>query len=471
MLSKFVASIPFSASKNVAPMLLVLLHACGGGGGGDSGPSTPALQSGVLVDGLVQGVAYSSSSASGVTDANGTFQFGSGQNVTFCIGSFVSGVCQGLNLGSGGGKFLMQMRDLSSGITRAEQNKLRVLQALDSDNNLNNGINIGSGVRAAAQGVTLNFDQDTTVFGNTFSAVTAGFLAPALGRTPSLPSITQAQDHASRSLACEMTGLYEGTYSGSDTGVFEAIIQPNGLIVIRGQSSRDNTRFNGTGSVPTSGNIGSFLFGTTSTGASFNGGVTATGLSGTWTNTGQSGTFTGTKQVVTLPSGASGDVYRGVFSGDDLGSFVLAINSSNNISGRFYSGSDNTFGLLSGIRSGTASVTGTFPFGNYSGTIRNDGKSVFLDGSWSSFQDGVMYNGYALGCLAGSPSTTPIVPSVVAITPSPSSSSTPNTNNSFINSGTAGVTGGGGGTISRATLDRVTTQLQTSNFCCIPGTF
>jgi hypothetical protein len=461
-------------------LIISFLSACGGGGGGESSPATPTLQSGVLLDGAVQGVSYSSAGASGVTDASGTFQFASGQTVNFCVGNFVGGVCQGLNLGNSAGRFLMQMRDLSP-TTQAEQNKLRLLQALDSDNNLNNGINISTAVRTAVQGLSLNFDQSTTNFGTAFAGVT-GSLASALGRTPSLPSVTAAQDHANRSLACELTGIYRGRYTGSttssDSGVFEAIIQPNGVIVIRGMSTRDSSRFSGIGSVPTSGSIDSFLLGTTSTNASFIGRASSTGLSGTWSNSSvtptQSGTYSGTRVAVSLPAGASGDVYRGVFSGDDMGSFVLAINSGGSINGRFYQASDNTTGLIFGNRftGTTTTVTGTFPAGNYSGTIRNDGKSVFLDGSWSSFQDGTTYNGYAMGCLVGSPSSTPIVPAVVAITPSPTTSSTPNNNNGFINSGTSGVTGGGGGTtISRATLDRVITQLQTSNTCCIPGTF
>jgi len=469
MLSKFVASIS----------IVVLICACGGGGGGgESGSSTPALQSGVLLDGVVQGVAYSSAAASGVTDANGTFQFASGQAVSFCVGNFVNGVCQGLNLGNTSGRFLMQMRDLSPS-TQAEQNKLRLLQALDSDNNLNNGINISTAVRTAAQALSLNFDQSTAGFGTAFSGV-SGSLVSALGRSPALPSVTAAQDHAARSLACELTGIYRARYTGnnsaSDSGVFEALVKPNGLIVLRGMSTRDSSRFSGIGSVPTSGNLDSFVLGSTSTGATFTGRLTSSGLSGNWSNTGQSGTFSATKRAVSLPAGATGDLYRGVFSGDDMGAFVIAINSSNNISGRFFQASDSTEGSLSGIRTGTTNVSGTFPFGSYSGVIRNDGKSVFLDGSWQSFQDGESFSGYWMGCLVGSPSASPIVPTVVAITPSPTSSSSPGTNNAFINSGTSSVTGGGGGTsgssgISRATLDRVTTQVSLFGTCCLSGTF
>lgn len=481
MFSKLTAATSLIGSPQAALMVLALLAGCGGGGGGGGGGGSssgggggsPQLESGQFIDGRVQGIAFSSPSSSGVTDANGTFQFGAGENVSFCLGNFQGGACQGFSLGSGRGKFLVQVRDLSS-TTRSEQNKLRVLQALDSDNDLTNGITISTAVRNAAQGLVLNFDQDTSVFTSSFSAI-SGNLFAALGRSPLLPTTTQAQAHANRTLACELTGLYEGTYGGSDTGVFEAIVHPNGLILVRGQSSMvTSERFSGTGSVPVTGGAETFIVGSTTTGANFNGTINATGLSGTWTNVGQSGTFTGQRRAVALPSGASGDVYRGVFSGDDMGSFILAINSNNGIAGQFYSASDNAFGNLSGSRTVTrvgsttsVSVFGTFPGGTYSGTVRNDSKSVFLDGSWTSQEGATTFRGFAMGCLVGTPGQVPVVPTVVSITPSIGTTS----GSPFINSGTSGVTGGSGGTISRAQLDRVTTQVQLFGTCCISGTF
>jgi hypothetical protein len=468
MLSTFIASHPFASSRNIAPILFALLCACGGGGGGDSGggAGAPSLQTGQFIDGRVQGIAYSSASGSGVTDASGTFQFGSGQSVTFCLGTITNGVCQGFNLGTAPGKFLMQVRDLSGGLALVEQNKLRLLQALDSDNDLSNGIDISAGMRTVVQPHTLNFNQTTTLFASSFSAIAPNLQNP-LGRLPTLPSATAAQDHANRTLACEMTGLLEGSYSGSDSGVFEAIIQPNGLIVIRGQSSVDTTsKFTGIGTVPTTAGAETFVVGSTTTGATFSGTLNSTGISGNWSNTGASGTFTGSRKTLALAPGTTGDIYRGVFSGDDLGGFILAINSSNAITGQFYSASDNTFGSLSGTRTvstslstTTVSVNGTFPAGSYTGAVRNDGKSVFLDGAWQSVHSGVAYTGFAMGCLVGTPGAAPTLPSVASTTGS-----------KFVTSGSSGVTGGSGGTISQAKLDRVVTQITTGS-CCIPGTF
>jgi hypothetical protein len=462
------------STRVVLATIVIFVAACGGGGGGGDGGSggsaTPALTSGQFIDGRVQGIAYSTPTASGVTDSSGTFQFRSGENVTFCLGTITNGACQGFNLGTAAGKFLMQVTDLSAGNSLLEQNKLRLLQALDADNNLSNGIDIAGSVRAAATPLSINFNATTAAFDTAFSGI-AGSLQSPLGRLPALPSATAAQAHARRTLACELTGIYRGRYTGntsaSDSGVFEAIIQPNGLIVIRGMSTRDSSRFSGIGSMPTSG-LDSFIVGTTSTGATFTGSATSTGLSGSWSNTGQTGTFSATKRNVALPSGATGDVYRGVFSGDDMGAFVLAINSSNNVSGRFFQASDSTEGLLTGIRTGTTAVSGSYPLGTYTATIKNDGKSVFFDGSWLTVDSGVTYTGYAMGCLVGTPSTSPVVPPAATIAATTSAATA---GNAFINSGTNSVTGGNGGTISRATIDRVTTQIQTSGTCCIPGTF
>ena len=70
---------------------LFTLAACGGGGGG-SGSAPTGSSTGVLTDGPVGGVQYSTSSGvTGTTDAQGRFDYNPGDVVTFRIGQLTLG--------------------------------------------------------------------------------------------------------------------------------------------------------------------------------------------------------------------------------------------------------------------------------------------------------------------------------------------------------------------------------------------
>ena len=73
---------------------ILFLSACGGGSSGDSGTSGEVLQ-GIFVDSAVVGVDYQTSpgNLSDVTGEGGTFNYKSGDEVTFSIG--------GIELGTG----------------------------------------------------------------------------------------------------------------------------------------------------------------------------------------------------------------------------------------------------------------------------------------------------------------------------------------------------------------------------------
>ena len=68
---------------------LLAIGACssGGDGGGGGAPSAAAPLSGVFVDSPVQGLGYSAtpSGLSGVTDANGRFNYNAGDTMTFTL--------------------------------------------------------------------------------------------------------------------------------------------------------------------------------------------------------------------------------------------------------------------------------------------------------------------------------------------------------------------------------------------------
>lgn len=122
------------------------LAACGGNGSSDDPrtPDTPPPQTqapvigtetGILSDAEVAGVTYvTSSGVTGVTDAEGKYQFNPGDTVRFSIGAAV--------LGEVPAKGLLTPIDLATGDDTKLINLLVMLQSLDADGDPSNGISI-----------------------------------------------------------------------------------------------------------------------------------------------------------------------------------------------------------------------------------------------------------------------------------------------------------------------------------------
>lgn len=120
-------------------------------------PTGPAT--GILVDSPVAGVTYSASSGkSGTTDDNGRFDFTHGDKVEFKLGS--------LSLGSISGSLIVTPIELASGNENKLQNLLILLQSLDSDSDLTNGITISRETAAAVKS-SLNLSASPETFANT----------------------------------------------------------------------------------------------------------------------------------------------------------------------------------------------------------------------------------------------------------------------------------------------------------------
>ena len=146
----------------------LLLAACGGGGG------EPTVQ-GRFIDGLVAGLGYSTSAGiNGTTDANGTFSYGGGtpaDKVSFKLGA--------LALGTAAGAAVVTPLDLVAGAAVSDArvlNRLQLLQSLDSDQNVDNGIVIDTALAAKLNGTVKPEETDGTQF--------EAALKTALGTTP-----------------------------------------------------------------------------------------------------------------------------------------------------------------------------------------------------------------------------------------------------------------------------------------------
>lgn len=141
------------------------LTACLSGGGSSS------IQTGIFIDSPVSGLEYQTASRSGVTSAQGTFRYQRGETLTFSLG--------GVELGSAVGQAQLSPQDLINDADDSSHpaviNMARLLQTLDADGNLNNGIQLEAAVRDAIRdyasstpGFQLDFS-DTAEFEASFS--------------------------------------------------------------------------------------------------------------------------------------------------------------------------------------------------------------------------------------------------------------------------------------------------------------
>lgn len=130
----------------------------------DGGTATTPAQvlSGVFVDSAVSGLNYATDSFSGTTDAEGAFSYREGETVTFSIGDLV--------LGSAPGTDTLSPIDIVEGAADATDQRVVnicvLLQTLDQDGDLNNGIQITTGIASLVSNVAgqIDFDQSTADF-------------------------------------------------------------------------------------------------------------------------------------------------------------------------------------------------------------------------------------------------------------------------------------------------------------------
>lgn len=137
-----------------------IIGGCGGGGeSSGSTVETPApitpqndIFTGMFIDTAVQGLNYETATQSGKTNEQGEFSYQNGEQVTFSIGSIM--------FESVLSKAIITPLDIfnTDNIqTPSVVNMLRLLQTLDDDGDLTNGIQITDEVHALAQGLTVDF--------------------------------------------------------------------------------------------------------------------------------------------------------------------------------------------------------------------------------------------------------------------------------------------------------------------------
>lgn len=136
----------------MATLATATIWGCGGGGG--SAGVAPVVLKGVMLDSPVEGLEYRTETKQGMTDKDGFFDYVSGESVTFSF--------YGTAIGTTAAASVNTPLDLlaSGDLVSYTSNILRLLQTLDEDNNLDNGITLPS----LSFNKEINFDVSTDAF-------------------------------------------------------------------------------------------------------------------------------------------------------------------------------------------------------------------------------------------------------------------------------------------------------------------
>jgi len=146
-----------SLALGVLPVLLcIVISGCGA----EDGNSSSSLKSGQFIDSPVEGLQFHTETQSGITDRKGTFHYRQGEWVSFRLGDVVLGQAQG--------KETITPIDLVPGAQDETDptatNICRLLQSLDEDGDVDNGITISSEVREEVGGRPIDVSQSTEEF-------------------------------------------------------------------------------------------------------------------------------------------------------------------------------------------------------------------------------------------------------------------------------------------------------------------
>jgi para-nitrobenzyl esterase len=193
----------FPRALHVALAAAAVLAACGSGD--DPAPPAPVEQTGTFVDSPVAGLDVQGNlMPARSTDASGRFSYLAGETLSFSIGN--------LALGSAVGGSTLTPLSITAGAAAATDvrvaNKLILLQTLDADGDLNNGIQITGAIRSAvsAQAAAIDFNQPSTAFRTSLAPLLAalngaGAFSDLDPRPRSVRTANAALEHFSRSIS------------------------------------------------------------------------------------------------------------------------------------------------------------------------------------------------------------------------------------------------------------------------------
>lgn len=190
--------------------------------GGSSSSSKPNTLTGTFIDSAVSGLDYQGNdTAVSTTDDQGQFLYRQGESISFSIGD--------LPLGSANGAEVLTPLSITEGAASATDqrvtNKLILLQSLDADGNLNNGIQLTDAIRdeVSQQAAQINFDQSPSDFRASLEPLVEALeAAGAFSDTDPRPRTVTATDAALEHFARATSTRHLITTTGGELSGFEA---------------------------------------------------------------------------------------------------------------------------------------------------------------------------------------------------------------------------------------------------------
>jgi hypothetical protein len=201
----------FTAKSKVVSLLFLLsifLISCQSDDGKEE---VKTLATGVFLDSAVENLSYTTDTQSGTTNSNGEFKYFDGESITFSIGDLDFPVVTAQELITP-----LTLANTTAVKNDAATNIARLLQTLDTDGNLSNGISISNIAAAAAK--PLNFFTDTNSFENNTEVLT--LITNSGSVNNSLVSKYEAQVHLTKTLNENPTSDIVGSWQISDNVIF-----------------------------------------------------------------------------------------------------------------------------------------------------------------------------------------------------------------------------------------------------------
>ena len=201
----------------VASATAVGLAACGGGGGG--GGDGPRTGSTAYFHGAarVEGLQYRyEDGGSGETDARGRFAIEQGKTVVFSVGETPLGTVEFSS--DAGRDFVTPSRIVDNSDEQAVRVE-RLLIALDDDSHLDNGIDNGIKIPAAAMTSTTNLLEISELRDSDLEGMRI-----VDGLTLDIPSKMRAQQALARTNNCAYSGVFAGDFDNEDIAI---VLMPN----------------------------------------------------------------------------------------------------------------------------------------------------------------------------------------------------------------------------------------------------
>ena len=161
----------------LSALTAALLTACGGGSSGGStnnATNNSGVLSGRFVDSAVAGLQYETATQSGVTASDGSFNYQSGESITFSIGDIALPTVPAAEVMTP-----LSVFSTTDIVDTRVNNLAQLLQTLDTDGNPNNGIVLSEAANASAAGLNVDFssagfaDQVVNLVANSGSTNTA----------------------------------------------------------------------------------------------------------------------------------------------------------------------------------------------------------------------------------------------------------------------------------------------------------